>query len=67
MAELADAPDLGSGAFGVQVQVLLSAPKQLPNIDAWPINPVFIRAAGVLNEKFKTPVFHRCIPTFLRI
>ena len=25
MAELADAPDLGSGAPGVQVQVLLSA------------------------------------------
>ena len=25
MAELADAPDLGSGSFGVQVQVLLSA------------------------------------------
>ena len=27
MAELADAPDLGSGIFDVQVQVLLSAPK----------------------------------------
>ena len=26
MAELADAPDLGSGVFDVQVQVLLSAP-----------------------------------------
>ena len=26
MAELADAPDLGSGIFDVQVQVLLSAP-----------------------------------------
>lgn len=25
MAELADAPDLGSGVFDVQVQVLLSA------------------------------------------
>ena len=26
MAELADAPDLGSGAFGVGVQVPLAAP-----------------------------------------
>ena len=26
MAELADAPDLGSGVYDVQVQVLLSAP-----------------------------------------
>ena len=28
VAELADAPDLGSGATGVQVQVLSSAPRQ---------------------------------------
>ena len=28
MAELADAPDLGSGVFDVQVQVLLSALKR---------------------------------------
>ena len=27
MAELADAPDLGSGVFDVEVQVLLSAPR----------------------------------------
>ena len=27
VVELADMPDLGSGAFGVQVQVLSSAPK----------------------------------------
>ena len=27
MAELADAPDLGSGVFDVQVQVLLPAPE----------------------------------------
>ena len=32
MAELADAPDLGSGVYDVQVQVLLSAPdKDNPN------------------------------------
>ena len=32
MAELADAPDLGSGAFGVQVRPLLSAPDSInPN------------------------------------
>ena len=28
MAELADAPDLGSGVYDVQVQVLLSALKE---------------------------------------
>ena len=28
MAKLADAPDLGSGALGVQVRLLLSAPKK---------------------------------------
>lgn len=28
MAELADVPDLGSGAFGVQVQVLSGAPTE---------------------------------------
>ena len=30
MAELADAPDLGSGVFDVQVQVLLPAPELKP-------------------------------------
>ena len=30
MAELADAPDLGSGVFDVQVQVLLSAVQFFP-------------------------------------
>ena len=30
MAELADAPDLGSGVYDVQVQVLLPAPKPKP-------------------------------------
>ena len=64
MAELADALDLGSSVPDVQVQLLLSAPKHLPNIDAWPIMSVFMRVTGVLNEKFKTPVFHRCTPSF---
>ena len=33
MAELADAPDLGSGGFPVQVQVLLPAPNSAnPNL-----------------------------------
>jgi hypothetical protein len=30
MAELADAPDLGSGGFSVQVRFLLPAPKEKP-------------------------------------
>jgi hypothetical protein len=34
----------------------------LPKIDARPIKPVFMRASGVLNGKFKTPDFHRCSP-----
>ena len=33
MAELADAPDLGSGVYDVQVQVLLPAPKGLVQMD----------------------------------
>ncbi len=32
MAELADALDLGSSGFPVQVQVLLSAPNENPNL-----------------------------------
>ena len=32
MAELADAPDLGSGVYDVQVQVLLSAFNCIPGI-----------------------------------
>ncbi len=39
MAELADALDLGSSVFDVQVQVLLSAPKQ---------NPDFVMKSGFL-------------------
>ena len=33
MAELADAPDLGSGVHDVQVQVLLSAVKIMKSVD----------------------------------
>ena len=33
MAELADAPDLGSGVYDVQVQVLLSAPENAVNLE----------------------------------
>ena len=38
MAELADVPDLGSGAYGVQVRPLLSAPRTQCN----PLGPFFI-------------------------
>ena len=38
MAELADVPDLGSGAPGVQVRPLLSAPRTQCN----PLGPFFI-------------------------
>ena len=40
MAELADAPDLGSGIFDVQVQLLLSAPKH-SNPNLLPIGETF--------------------------
>ena len=40
MAELADAPDLGSGVYDVQVQVLSSALKENPGI------PVFVKIRG---------------------
>ena len=40
MAELADAPDLGSGVYDVQVQVLSSALKKTPGI------PVFVKIRG---------------------
>ena len=40
MAELADAPDLGSGVYDVQVQVLLSAPEN-DNPNPFPIGDVF--------------------------
>ena len=33
MAELADAPDLGSGVYDVQVQVLSSAPEKMTSFD----------------------------------
>ena len=34
VAELADAPDLGSGVFDVQVQVLSPAPLRLKNLSS---------------------------------
>ena len=40
MAELADAPDLGSGGTPVQVQVLLPAPNQY-NPNLFPIGDTF--------------------------
>ena len=40
MAELADAPDLGSGVYDVQVQVLLSAPEN-DNPNPFPIGNGF--------------------------
>lgn len=39
MAELADVPDLGSGAFGVQVRPLLSAPQQMTDFQ---LSAVFV-------------------------
>ena len=41
MAELADAPDLGSGGTPVQVQVLLSAPNQKNPNQIFPIGKGF--------------------------
>ena len=58
MAELADAPDLGSGVFDVQVQVLLSAVKKkakviktfvffLGRIASWNLSVQGLRSASV--------------------
>ena len=41
MAELADAPDLGSGVYDVQVQVLLSA-LQTAGCTFWRILPLYL-------------------------
>jgi hypothetical protein len=41
MAELADAPDLGSGVTNVQVRVLLSADKRKPQIPDLKQDPGF--------------------------
>ena len=41
MAELADAQDLGSCAFGVQVQALLPAPKQYNPNQIFPVGDGF--------------------------
>src|SRR5690625_6741154 len=48
MAELVDAPDLGSGAFGVRVQVPLLAP--------WPVALQQHGPATILNSQ-KAPAF----------
>ena len=42
MAELADAPDLGSGVHDVQVQVLLSALNEFPEVLEIPVFPGII-------------------------
>ena len=41
MVELADTPDLGSGVFDVQVQVLSSAPKQYNPNQIFPVGDGF--------------------------
>ncbi len=44
MAELADAPDLGSGVYDVQVQVLLSALDLFSGIPVIMVSPFFVNA-----------------------
>ena len=46
MAELADAPDLGSGGYPVQVQVLSPAPKKDCNFDT-KLQSFLIKSASV--------------------
>ena len=55
MAELADAPDLGSGGTPVQVQVLLSAPKQYNPNQIFPVGDGF--GLFVYFEKFEDTHF----------
>ena len=73
MAELADAPDLGSGVFDVQVQVLLSAVKKkakviktfvffLGRIASWNLSVQGLRSASV-GAKLTSPGRHApCYP-----
>ena len=42
MAELADAPDLGSGGLPVQVQVLSSALKENPGTSEMKVSGIFL-------------------------
>ena len=55
MAELADAPDLGSGISDVQVQVLSSAPKQYNPNQIFPVGDGF--GLFVYFEKFEDTHF----------
>ena len=54
MAELADAPDLGSGGLPVQVQVLLPAPNQY-NPNLFPIGDGF--GLFVFFDRYETAYF----------
>ena len=61
MAELADVPDLGSGAFGVQVRPLLSAPSDqysnlLERFGCWSLY-----FYNNLNYFIKTYLLNRCM------
>ena len=56
MAELADAPDLGSGVSDVQVQVLLPAPNQYNPNQIFPVGDGF--GLFVFFDKYET----RCFP-----
>ena len=51
MAELADAPDLGSGVFDVQVRLLLSAPELSPRKDVLRRKPQDIFSSQGFKDK----------------
>ena len=57
MAELADAPDLGSGGNTVQVQVLSPAPKMKGKKDLWLTKPVSMRLSRAFTLKSGSPFF----------
>ncbi len=53
MAELADAPDLGSGGNPVQVRVLLSAAKRLSHQEiSWGGSLFPVRSGSVINNHY---------------
>ena len=55
MAELADVPDLGSGAPGVQVRPLLAAPQQMTDFQ---LSAVFIYSGRIGRTVFSLRLAH---------
>ena len=68
MAELADAPDLGSGVLDVQVQVLLSAlneNREIPEMETFPGSFCILhRSGGTKEVASRKSIFFSCLSCF---